>query len=123
MAQARIAGFDRLNDVWKSVDEQLQDLRERFDHSRKRLEKEVRERGERISRRVQDTGLYKRAESARERFESELGERRSQVFGAFGIASKADVEKLNRKLARLSKQLSEISESRNPSSETPSEVV
>ena len=40
MAQTRSSGFDRFNDALKSLDEQLQDLRERFDHQRRKVERD-----------------------------------------------------------------------------------
>jgi hypothetical protein len=115
VAQTRSSGFDRFNDALKSLDEQLQDLRERFEDQRKKLEKEVRKRAEKLTTRLQETDLYKRAESATK----DLGERvetgRSQIYDVFGIASKHEIEKLNKRLNKISKQLTELSEGRNAS--------
>jgi len=115
MAQIRSSGFDRFNDALKSLDEQLQDLRERFDHQRRRVEREVRKRAERLQTRVQETDLYKRAETVRK----DLGERaetgRSQIYDVFGIASKHEIEKLNKRMNKISKQLTELSEGRSAS--------
>lgn len=115
MAQTRSSGFDRFNDALKSLDEQLQDLRERFDHQRKKLERDVRKRAEKLQSRVQESDLYKRAETARKDLESRVDSSRSQIYDVFGIASKHEIEKLNRRMNKISKQLSELSEGRSAS--------
>src|SRR5262245_24809842 len=112
MAQARTTGFDRFNDALKSLDEQLQDLRERFDHQRTRVEREVRKRAEQVQERIQDSDLYKRAERGYKDIGSRVEETRSQIYDVFGIASKAEIEKLNKRLNKISKQIHDLSEGR-----------
>src|SRR5215510_9398476 len=102
MATARTSGFDRFNDALKSLDEQLQDLRERFDHQRQRVEREVRKRAEQIQERVQDSDLYKRAEQTYKDLGERAEETRSQIYDVFGIASKAEIDKLNKRLNKIS---------------------
>ena len=115
MAQTRSSGFDRFNDALKSLDEQLQDLRERFDHQRRKVERDVRKRAEKLQARVQESDLYKRAEGARKDLESRVESSRSQIYDAFGIASKLEIEKLNKRMNKISKQLTELSEGRSDS--------
>jgi chromosome segregation ATPase len=122
MAHARATGFDRFNDALKSLDEQLQDLRERFDHQRERVEKEVRKRTTQLTDRIAETDLYKRATQARKDIETRVDETRSQIYNVFGIASKSEVEKLHRRLNKISKQIHDLSEGR-PVSEAHSEAV
>ena len=112
MATVRTNGFERFNDALKSLDEQLQDLRERFDHQRQRVEREVRKRAEQIQERVQDSDLYKRAEQTYKDLGSRAEETRSQIYDVFGIASKAEIEKLNKRLNKISKQITDLSEGR-----------
>jgi hypothetical protein len=112
MAHARSTGFDRFNDALKSLDEQLQDLRERFDHQRHRVEREVRKRAEQVQERIQDSDLYKRAERGYKEIGDRVEETRSQIYDVFGIASKAEIEKLNRRLNKISKQIHDLSEGR-----------
>jgi len=122
MAHARATGFDRFNDALKSLDEQLQDLRERFDHQRQRVEREVRKRANQLQERIQESELYKRADHARKQIETRVDETRSQIYDVFGIASKSEVEKLHRRLNKISKQIHDLSEGR-PLSDTHSEAV
>lgn len=121
MAQARATGFDRVNDALKSLDEQLQDLRERFDHQRQRVEREVKKRATQLQERIQDTEIFKRATQARKDIETRVDETRSQIYDVFGIASKSEVEKLHKRLNKISKQISDLSEGR-PVSEAHSEA-
>ena len=120
-AQTRSSGYDWFNDALKSLDEQLQDLRERFDHQRRKVERDVRKRAEKLQARVQESDLYKRAEGARKDLESRVESSRSQIYDVFGIASKHEIEKLNKRLNKISKQLTELSEGRS-ASQTHSEV-
>jgi chromosome segregation ATPase len=121
MAHARSTGFDRFNDALKSLDEQLQDLRERFDHQRHRVEREVRKRASHLQERIQESDLYKRADGVRRDLETRIDETRSQIYDVFGIASKSEVEKLHRRLNKISKQIHDLSEGR-PVSESHSEA-
>jgi chromosome segregation ATPase len=124
MAHARTSGFDRFNDALKSLDEQLQDLRERFDHQRHRVEREVRKRAEQIQERLQESDIYKRAEKGYKDLGSRVDETRSQIYDVFGIASKSEVEKLHRRLNKISKQIHDLSEGRPVEApETHSEAV
>ena len=112
MAQTRSSGFDRFNDALKSLDEQLQDLRERFDHQRHKLEREVKKQYEKLQGRLEESDLYQRAESARKDAVERFDSTRSQIYDVFGIASKHEIEKLNRRLNKISKQLTELAEGR-----------
>jgi polyhydroxyalkanoate synthesis regulator phasin len=112
MAQTRSTGFDRFNDALKSLDEQLQDLRERFDDQRGKLEREVKKRVVKIQSRLEESDLYKRADSARKDAQERFENTRSQIYDVFGIASKHEIEKLNKRLNKISKQISELSEGR-----------
>jgi chromosome segregation ATPase len=122
MAHARATGFERFNDALKSLDEQLQDLRERFDHQRQRVEREVRKRTGQLQERVQESDIFKRAEQGYKDLGSRVEETRSQIYDVFGIASKSEVEKLHKRLNKISKQIHDLSEGR-PVSETHSEAV
>jgi chromosome segregation ATPase len=122
MASVRATGFERFNDALKSLDEQLQDLRERFDHQRQRVEKEVRKRAGQLQERVQESDVFKRAEQGYKDLGSRVDETRSQIYDVFGIASKAEIEKLNKRLNKISKQITDLAEGR-PVSQGHSEAV
>ena len=109
MAETSTNGFDRFNDALRGLDDQIQDLRGRFDHRRKRFEADFRKRADRAEARLRKSPLYRRADRVRKDIEHQLDKTRSQVCDVFGIASKSELEKINRKLNTISKKLNELS--------------
>ena len=108
MAEPSNIGFERLNDAFRNLDDQLQELRERFDDQLRRVENSWNERREELRDQVRKTALYKRSEQVRKDFEEQVDRGRAQLYDAFGIASKSEIQKLSRKLNTLSKKLSEL---------------
>ncbi len=108
MAHANTGAFDRFNDALRNLDDQIQELRERMDERRKTFRAELRKQTGRIEQTLRKSSLFRRAEQAGKELSESVESSREQLFGAFGIASKAEVEKLNRKLAHLSKRLNDI---------------
>ncbi len=108
MSSTQASGFDRFNETLRNLDHQLQDLRGRFDTRRKRFESKVRKQADRVQTDLRKSTVYKRAEQARKDIEGTLERTRSTIFEAVGLATKADVEKLNRKLNVVARKLSEL---------------
>lgn len=102
------SGIDRFNETLRSLDEEIQELRERVDRGRQRVETEVRKRADQVRTDIQASDVYRRVEQLRKDLEDQLQRGRSQIYDAVGIATKADVEKLNRKLNQLSRKLSDL---------------
>ncbi len=108
MAEPSNGGFERLNDAFRNLDDQLQELRVRFDDQLRRVENSWNERREEFRAQVRETTLYKRSEQVRKDLEEQVDRGRVQLYDAFGIASKSEIQKLNRKLNTLSKKLNEL---------------
>ena len=72
----------------------------------------MRKRAEQIQERVQASDLYKRAEQGYRDLNERVEEGRSRVYDAFGIASKSEIDKLHKRLNKISKQLNDLSEGR-----------
>ena len=108
MAETSTNSFDRFNDALRNLDDQLQEMRDRFVKGRDRLEKEVRKRTEKIENRLKKNPIYKRADQVRKDVEEQVDRARSQFFEAFGIASKSELDRINRKLNTISKRLNEL---------------
>lgn len=108
MAHASTSAFDRFNDALRNLDDQIQELRERLGERRKSFRAELRKQTGRIEQTLRKSALYRRAEQAGKDLQEQVEQSRETIFGAFGIASKAEVEKLNRKLAHISKRLNDI---------------
>ena len=108
MAEPGNSGFERLNDAFRNLDDQLQELRERFDDQLRRVENSWKERRGEIGAQVRKTALFRRGERVRKDFEEQVDRRRSSLYDAFGLASKSEIQKLSRKLNTLSKKLNEL---------------
>ncbi len=100
--------FDRFNDALKSLDEQLQGIRDQFDDRRKEFETDLRKRADKVQIEVKKSALYQRAEKARKDVEDQVERARESVYDVFGIASKSDVDRLNRKLSSISRKLNDL---------------
>ena len=83
MSSSQVNGFDRFNDALRSLDDQLQDLRERFDDGRRRVETEIRKRRDQVEADFRKSLLFKRAESAVENVTDSVENTRDQLFGLF----------------------------------------
>ena len=108
MAEASTNGFDRFNEALRSLDTQVQDMRDRFDEGRRDLEKRATKIRKNVETQLRKSPLYRRAERVRRDVEEQIESTRDQVYDVFGIASKADVDRLNRKLNTISKKLNEL---------------
>ena len=108
MAEPSNGGFERLNDAFRNLDDQLQEMRGRFDDQLRRVESGWNERREEIRAQLRSTAIYKRGEQVRKDLEEHVDRGRSQLYEVFGIASKSEIQKLSRKLNTLSKKLSEL---------------
>lgn len=118
MGDAGNNGFERVNDALRNLDDQLQELRERFDVQYRRLESALRERGLQVRTQLDKTTLARRTRRVRRDIEERVEEQRARLYDAFGIASKSEIQKLSRKLATLSKRLNELAkEDRFPAPE------
>ena len=94
-------GFRRLQ---KRLDVRRKSLEKRFEHERKLIEK----RTQRLLDRVRDSKLAHRAETWREDAAQRLETGASALLGVFQIASKGDLDRLDRKLSQLTRKLKDI---------------
>jgi vacuolar-type H+-ATPase subunit E/Vma4 len=108
MAQSSANAFDRFNDALRGLDDQLQELRERFDERRDTLRTSIRKQAQRIETQLRKSALYRRAEEVGKDLQEQVEQARSQLYDVVGIASKAEVDKINRKLSAISKKLNDL---------------
>ena len=124
MAQASVfeQGLDRFQATIKDLDREVQRARRELGRRRRGIEKELRSRRQTLERRAEKqirrlrTELrrypaYKRAEAfqsdARKRVEGGI----DQIMDLIPVASKNEVETLERKIARLSRRVRELEKS------------
>ena len=101
--------FDRFNDALRGLDDQIQDLRGQFDDRRKGLETDLRQRADEVQSQIKKSNLFKRADETRKQWEEQVDKARASVYDVFGLASKSDLEKLNKKLNSISRKLTDLS--------------
>jgi hypothetical protein len=92
----------------KNLRSQRKDLEKRFEKSRTRLEKQTRQRVNRVMTDVRKRPAYKRLESVRKDVGKRVDEGVENVLGAFGVASRSQVQRLDRKLNQMNKKLREL---------------
>ncbi len=107
-AAARRNGFDRFNDALRNLDEEIQDVRERFEQRRERFGSELRERADRVRNELQKSDVYQKADKLRKNVEGQIERGRSQIFEAIGLATKTDVDRINKRLNTISRKLNEL---------------
>ncbi|MEN8181740.1 MAG: hypothetical protein ABFS46_04295 [Myxococcota bacterium] len=121
MAQANVfeQGFDRFQETVKDVDKQVQRVRRELVKRRRTVEKELRRRRtdieKRATRRIRQlrselrrNSTFRRAETlqaeTRERIEQQI----DQVLSRVPVASKSDVEGLEKRIARLTRRVRDL---------------
>jgi uncharacterized protein YukE len=92
----------------KNLRGQRKDLEKRFEKTRTRLEKQTRQRVNRVLTDVRKRPAYKRLESVRKDVGKRVDEGVENVLGAFGVASRSQVQRLDRKLNQMNKKLREL---------------
>jgi hypothetical protein len=108
MARSNANAFDRFNDALRGLDDQLQELRERFDERRDSIRSEIKKQADRIEHQLRKSALYRRAEEVGKDLADQVDQARTQLYDVIGIASKSEVDKINRKLHAISKKLNEM---------------
>ncbi len=112
-------GFERVQSAYQSVEEEIQKLQKQLQERTEELSDAAEKRFRKISDDVRGYPVVKRAESLADDVSSRLGEqgkkieqqvtgRLEQLLGALQVASRADIEKLDRKLNRLGRKLNAI---------------
>ncbi|UCE85008.1 MAG: hypothetical protein JSU66_11695 [Deltaproteobacteria bacterium] len=92
----------------KNLRSQRKDLEKRFERTRKNLEKQTRQRVDRALSDVRKRPAYKRVESARKDLSKRVDAGVETFLGAFGVASRSEVQRLDRKLNQVNKKLREL---------------
>ena len=127
---------ERVSEALRSIDGQIEELRERFerrfkgvrgrvDDEREKFDRRWREsaayrrarelrerldeRRERIEEQWKDTDLYKRAEARRQAFDERVREGRSRFMDRLGLASRQQIDETRSEIANLERKLKKVS--------------
>jgi hypothetical protein len=123
-------GVDRFNEARERIDAEVQriqkemktrrkKLERQLNTSRNRFEKQTRKQVKQLEKEIQRNSLVKRAEELRVQATRQVESVVDTVLDALQIASKNDLQKIDRKLTRVNKKLREIEESRKTNGRRP----
>jgi hypothetical protein len=116
-------GRERVSAAYESLDREFQRLQKQFQSRRKSLERQLASGRRQIEKRtrkqvdqlrseLRKNGLLRRARSVQANAVSRIEQGVGNVLGAFRIASKSDVQRIDRKLSQISRKLKEIESAR-----------
>jgi hypothetical protein len=101
-------GVDRLNEAFQSIDDEFQRVQKQLTNRRKKAEKSTRKQLNRFQSELKSTPIYKRAESFRKDTTKQIESGVDSLIGLLQIASKGDLQRIDRKLTTLGRRLKEI---------------
>lgn len=112
-------GVDRVRAAFGTLEDEFANVQRRLRARRRTLEKQLRngrkdleKRGRKLRAEVLSNPALKRLDGLRKDVQRQLEDAADTLLGALQIASKADVERIDRKLSQLARKLREIEESR-----------
>ncbi len=120
----------RINEAVQFVDDEFQRIQKELSVRRKSLEKEfetkkktvemrTRKELKRIQKELKKNPIVKRADEVRKDVTKQVETRLDSILGLMQVASRSDVQRINKKLTTLTRRLKAIEDSRNPNDTTP----
>lgn len=124
-------GVERFNTAVDSIDREVQRLQKRFESQRKSLEKQItsgrknfekrtRKQVNQLRSELRKNALVKRARNLRSDAAKQIEQGVDNLLGALQIASRNDLQRIDRKLGQLSRKLKEIERARKGNGEAAS---
>ena len=112
-------GFDRFSEVLRNLDEQATEFRGKLEDRGREVASEFQKRADEVREQVteefqkresqfKDTPLYECVAQVAEDVEFEVDRRRGLLYDSFGLATKDEVAKLNKKLNAIAKKLNQL---------------
>jgi len=112
-------GFERIQSAFKSVEDEVQKAQKRFEDQSQKFSKDANKRIKGFQKELRKYPAVKRAESLSQDLNKQLQGRTKlvekqiesgieSVLGTFQIASRGEIEKLDKKLSRISRRLKSL---------------
>jgi Ser-tRNA(Ala) deacylase AlaX len=98
----------RFRRLQKRLDTERKSFEKRIESQRKAIERRTQRQLERLLARLRESKLAHRAETLREDAAQRLETGASALLGALQIASKGDLDRIDRKLSQLTRKLKDI---------------
>ncbi|MDH3687133.1 MAG: phasin family protein [Myxococcales bacterium] len=111
MAEAGLIqdGIDRVETAFGNIEKEYKRLQKRAEKRRKDFEKRAEKEFKRVATEIRKNPVVKRAESIRTETRKSVEGQVEQLLGGLRIATRADVQKLDRKITQLNKKLRDLS--------------
>jgi Poly(hydroxyalcanoate) granule associated protein (phasin) len=108
-------GIDRVQSAFQTLDKEYRRLQRTADKRRKEFEKRAERQIKRFQTELRKNPIVKRAEGVRARVDEARGEARQAMvqrletlLGSLHVATRTEIEKLDRKLAQLNKKVRDL---------------
>ena len=111
---------DEFQRVQKELSARRKSIEKEFASKRKTVEKRTRKELKRIQTELKKNPIVKRADAVRKDVTKQVETRVDSLLGLMQVASRSDVQRINRKLTTLNKRLKTIEESRKTNGSSPS---
>jgi len=110
MAEANFIeeGMDRIESAFRSIEKDLRSLRRRADRRGRQFGREAEKRVKQLQSDLRSNRVVKRAEDLRSDAVRVVEEQVDALLASLRIASQAEVDKLERKVAQLNKKVREL---------------
>jgi len=110
---------DEFQRVQKELSVRRKSLEKEFETKKKTVEKRTRKELKRIQKELKKNPIVKRADEVRKDVTKQVETRLDSILGLMQVASRSDVQRINKKLTTLNRRLKAIEESRIPNNTTP----
>ena len=111
---------DEFQRVQKELGARRKALEKEFATRRKTVEKRTRKELKRIQSELKKNPIVKRADAVRKDVTKQVETRVDSLLGLMQVASRSDVQRINKKLTTLTKRLKAIEDSRKTNGSSPS---
>jgi polyhydroxyalkanoate synthesis regulator phasin len=111
---------DEFQRVQKELNTRRKSLEQEFATRRKTVEKRTRKELKRIQSELKKNPIVKRADSVRKDVSKQVETRVDALLGLMQVASRSDVQRINKKLTTLNRRLKAIEDSRKTNGSAPS---
>ena len=111
---------DEFQRVQKELSARRKSLEKEFASKRKTVEKRTRKELKRIQSELKKNPIVKRADAVRKDVTKQVETRVDSLLGLMQVASRSDVQRINKKLTTLNRRLKAIEESRKTNGSSPS---
>ncbi|MBW2577986.1 MAG: hypothetical protein JRE38_07945 [Deltaproteobacteria bacterium] len=111
---------DEFQRIQKELSARRKSIEKEFTSKRKTVEKRTRKELKRIQTELKKNPIVKRADAVRKDVTKQVETRVDSLLGLMQVASRSDVQRINRKLTTLNKRLKAIEESRKTNGSSPS---